>query len=1665
MKSFNTKDIYEKFFLYSQDLLCLADKEWNFLKLNPEWEKRLGYKQSELEGKSYFDYVHSDDLKRTIATANQLGENTEVNDLINRYRHKDGTYLWFRWRSFLDGDNKYISATDITKDKQTEEDLIQNEAILKATLESIDSGILIVSSEGKVSHNNSRFKELFDLPDDLISTQDDNLMLEYAKNKFSDPDKFLKDVKAIYDSSEVIKDYIEFKNGVILERLSYPLIKNSPVQGRVWIVRDFTEKKQQEESLKTFQASIEHSMEAIYWMDRQGRFIYVNQQACNMLGYSKEELLKLTVYDIDPVIPKSEWDRKWEKHISTGDIMGEEFNAFNKRKDGSSFPVEVFTNYILGEKTVLQIAHVRDVTERKGHEESLLKNQILLNESQRIAQMGSWEMDLISNSVKWSDATYILYGVEKGEDNISIEFFLSIIHPDDREFVSQKMKETLEKGWTKNDEFRVIHSNGKIRNMLASAELFNNNEGKPVKMIGVVQDVTEKKKAEEELRIKQIHLTNAVTMAKIGYWEYDIAKDLFSFNDYFYKVYQTSVEEVGGYEISSAKYTELMMFPDDADMVAQEMKKAQETDDPNFIGYIEHRILFPNGKVGHVAMRFTIIKNSKGETIGIIGTNQDITDRIKHEQAIREKDLLFRSLFQNITSATSIYEVITNATGDPVDYRFVSVNSAYEEVTGLKENKIIRKTLLEVFPHTEKIWLDTLKEVYQSGNPITIENYAQEVNKYFELLVYRPQDGMVAMIGKDVTERRMHDIEIKKAKERAEESELFLKESQEAGAIGSYNTSYTTGYWKSTDTLDKIFGFTVNKDKTFNDWIDAVHPDDKQELMTYYQNEVLGKKQNFNYEYRIIRLSDKKTRWVHGIGKILRDKEGNPLQMFGTMQDITQKKEAELKLVYALEKAEESEMRFRALHNASFGGIVIHDNGVNLDFNEGMVEISGYSKEELIGASTLMFVAEESRDTVLNNIKRGYEEPYEVFGVRKNGEKYPARVEARNMPYKGKMARVVEIRDITEQKRIEEDLRKKQIHLTNAVTMAKIGYWEYDIVKDLFTFNDYFYDVYRTTAEKIGGYQMSSARYTNLMVHPDDAALVAIQTKKAIEINDPDFIGYFEHKIIFPNKGVGYIAVRFSILRNDKGDTVGTIGTNQDITERKKSEWAIREKELLFQSLFVNLTSSSSLYRVKINSEGEPFDYEFIEINPAYEKLTGLKSDQILGKTLLEIFPNTEAVWLDTLKNVYLTGTPVTVENFSKEVNMYFELIVYRPQEGLLAMIGTDITERRLHEIEIRKAKELAEEREFFLQESQRTGNIGSYKMDFETGDWISTKTMDNIFGIDDAYDKDTKGWLDIVHPEDKEIMANYFQNEVIGKQQPFNKEYRIIRKNDDQIRWLHGVGKLYFDNNGTLTHMLGTIQDITERKLIEEERKMMNLELENRVKERTAQLHQANKDLESFAYSVSHDLRAPIRHIDGFMRLMQNAIKPIDEKVEGYFNKIAVSSKNMSTMIDELLQFSRLGRTDLKTRSIDLSNIIEDVITQLKPDYEGRNINWNISKLPMAFGDPGLLKIAFENIISNAIKYTANKEQAIIEIGEKETCQTGSVCIFIKDNGAGFDMDYKEKLFGVFQRLHKSEEFEGTGIGLANVNQIIIKHGGKIDAESEVNKGATFFITLPNTL
>jgi PAS domain S-box-containing protein len=334
------------------------------------------------------------------------------------------------------------------------------------------------------------------------------------------------------------------------------------------------------------------------------------------------------------------------------------------------------------------------------------------------------------------------------------------------------------------------------------------------------------------------------------------------------------------------------------------------------------------------------------------------------------------------------------------------------------------------------------------------------------------------------------------------------------------------------------------------------------------------------------------------------------------------------------------------------------------------------------------------------------------------------------------------------------------------------------------------------------------------------------------------------------------------------------------------------------------------------------------------------------------------------------------------------------------------------------------------------------------------------LFGATDASQLVGKPIRDIIHPSSwKKVQQRLNRMREESKPLPFS-EQKMVRLDGTTVDVELAAAPLMFEGK-TAAQVIA--HDITDRKRVREEILRLNATLERRVEERTTELETANKELEAFSYSVSHDLRAPLRHIEGFVEILLATQKEsLKEDSARHLQVISESAKQMGFLIDDLLMFSRTARAELSKSRIRLEELMKSAMNDLQRDVQGRDIQWQIADLPELEADPSLLRQVMLNLLSNALKYTRTRKRARIEIGSVPN-ETEEI-IFVRDNGVGFDPRYAHKLFGVFQRLHRTSEFEGTGIGLANVRRIIHRHGGRTWAEGAVNEGATFFFSVPKT-
>jgi len=566
----------------------------------------------------------------------------------------------------------------------------------------------------------------------------------------------------------------------------------------------------------------------------------------------------------------------------------------------------------------------------------------------------------------------------------------------------------------------------------------------------------------------------------------------------------------------------------------------------------------------------------------------------------------------------------------------------------------------------------------------------------------------------------------------------------------------------------------------------------------------------------------------------------------------------------------------------------------------------------------------------------------------------------------------------------------------------------------------------------------------------DDQKLIV----KALErLKHPPFSSFVEHQTMTA-KGQRWLAWEFKAILNNKDEVVEIIADGRDVTDQKRAEINLRKSEERFRTLFENMAQGVFYHRAKDNHVYnanhaaldilglslkqlqdcilEKADFHIIQEDGSALKLTdfpslvALRTGQPVRSNILGFYhaEKREYVW------VSVNAVPLFMPDAKK------------PYEAFVTMYNVTQVKKAQAEVQVKSRA---------LDQSIN----GFYIINKEGLFVYVNKAYLKMWGYESA--DEILGTSAAEHYSDKKFLESVIT-------ELHNKEYvttEFTAKRQD-LSTFQGLlsAYVYIDETGEQFYAGSTI-DITQKKIAEAKLLELNHQLEDRVRLRTAQYEAVNKDLEAFAYSVSHDLRAPLRHISGFTSIAESELNEPSDNINHYFTKIKNASQRMQTMIDDLLAFSRIGRKQIDKKPIVLNDLVDMIITEYQHEIKGRTIEWKIELSSICIGDENLIKLVLENLISNAIKFTSTRSSASIEIGEK-SIENNYAEIFVKDNGVGFDSNYTNNLFNVFQRLHSEEEFPGTGIGLANVKRIIEKHGGWVRAQGEIDKGAVFYFTLP---
>jgi len=759
--------------------------------------------------------------------------------------------------------------------------------------------------------------------------------------------------------------------------------------------------------------------------------------------------------------------------------------------------------------------------------------------------------------------------------------------------------------------------------------------------------------------------------------------------------------------------------------------------------------------------------------------------------------------------------------------------------------------------------------------------------------------------------------------------------------------------------------------------------------------------------------------------------------------EINERKKAE-------EGLKESEERFKQVAESAGEWIwEVDANGLYTYSSPVVEKILGFTPQEVVGKKYFYDFFKPDEKTALKEKAFDALHRKEAFkdfvnsNIHKNGS--IVILETSGMPILDGEGNLLGYRgvdtDITERKQAEEKILNAAKEWSETFNSMADGVSIHSVDFDILNLNESFCKMLGKTKEELIGkkcYQLFHGQNTPINNCPLKDAKISTE-KKLIEIFEP-YLGI-------------WLSILCSPIMNEKGEVTRVIHVARDITERKRAEEELREKEarenLILRSLpmaFYNMQFFGDTSRLWVSEQ--------------IDRISGFPASKFIGDQsfwISRIHPDNRDLVLKKYETIYQKGSVVIEYLWQCADGSYRwfinQAVLLRDEQGdPKEIIGTwrDITDRKQAEAELRESKEE-------LQTIYEGMVDGVLIADTDTKKFVHANTaICRMLGYSETELLSMS--VNDIHPKDSlSYVSDIFKEQAEGKID-FAHSLPCLRKE----------GTIFYADVGTrlITYkghscLVGFFHDITERKQTEEKIRKFNEELEERVIQRTTQLEAANKELESFSYSVSHDLRAPLRAIDGFSRILfEDYVEKFDDEGKRLVNIIRGNTKKMSNLIDDLLALSRIGRKDIGHADIEMDKLVKAVFDEIKATTPEKKIQFNVKPLPSARGDAGMIHQVFVNLLTNAIKFTRLKETPIIEVGGY--VEDSENVYYVKDNGVGFDMRYKDKLFGAFQRLHDGETFEGTGIGLAIVQRIISRHYGRLWAEGKVDEGATFYFTLP---
>ncbi|OKH39475.1 hypothetical protein NIES2119_07015 [[Phormidium ambiguum] IAM M-71] len=1076
---------------------------------------------------------------------------------------------------------------------------------------------------------------------------------------------------------------------------------------------------------------------------------------------------------------------------------------------------------------------------------------------------------------------------------------------------------------------------------------------------------------------------------------------------------------------------ENIIYAEDRDRI---INSWHEATDNQSIFCTEYRYLRPDGSICWVYGQAVAERSTNGDVIGYIGTVIDITDRKRAEESLRENEARLRLALQATRSGIWDWNFASNCAFVSEEYCLIlGIDPAVQIIS-------------------EQEWMDS---IYPDDRISVVEAISQAIDRHqdYEIeyrilhpegirwlasrgkVFYNEAGNAVRMLGniQDITERKQAQINLQNSEEQ-------LRLTLEFAHIGSWAWYVGENRVVWSSQLFGLFGLDPQTtEATHQAWRESIHPDDLEQVeATVHQ--ALANHTDYEAEYRVVH-PDGSIHWIFGKGRGVYDRSGAAVKMLGVVIDITDRKQAEAalqaneeQLRLTLEFSQIGTWDWQILNNR----IIWDNNHFHLFGLEPKTTTVDYETwRDRVHPEDLEVVEATIRQALLNHID--YDTEYRV--IYPNGDIHWRMAKGRAIyDRSGQPVRMLGvIIDITDRKQAEISLQQSEERFRQAIINAPLPMMLHAEDGTVLQVNHTWTEITGYSPEEIPTITdwIEKAYVSNQELIK--SGIERLHDRLDSRIAEGEFTIFTRTK---ETRIWDFYSAPLGKLPDGRGLVISTA---IDITERKHAEADLQKYKDIFQFAEHGLAVSKGF---------------FVEmVNPAFARMHGYSVEEMIGKPFLSLFPSD--CWKDTItfmQNLnecgHLTHESYHLRKDGAVFPVFLDITLVKDSQGnplYRIMTMLDISDRKQAEADLlaseKKLRSILENMPVMLDAVDAQGNIIVWNQECErvTG-YSATEVINNpqaweLMYPDPIYREGmTAEWAKMGH--------NYR-----------NWEWDLLTKNGEirTIAWSN-ISAL-FPVPGWECWGVGI--DITERKKAELEVIQLNQTLEQRVKERTTELAAANKELEAFSYSVSHDLRAPLRGIDGFSKvLLEHYSHQLDDRAKHYLDRIRAGTQRMGELIEDMLMLSRVTRAEMKRSTVNLSPIAQEISENLNESQPERSVQWNIAPEITALGDPALLRIVLENLLNNAWKFTSKCTQTQIDFGT--TILPGrTLAYFVKDNGVGFDMAYVNKLFIAFQRLHSINEFPGTGVGLAIVQRIIHRHGGIVWAEGTINQGAIFYFTL----